>query len=453
MSGFNLCVIRPPGFIPSSGFDEIRDSLAWALTALGHSVVLTENCFSAHDSRNILFGAELLNPSASSTKIPPDAILYNLEQPSHPSMPNVRLLAHDHTVWDYALPNVAQWRADGTDIHHVPIGYTPNLTRIPRAPVQDIDVLFHGWLTPRRAELLNRLQAAGLHVVAVERSYGGARDNLISRAKVCINIRHDGRPLFNILRCSFWLANSKCVVTETGEDDSDYAGVLSHALLWRHYDRLVEACVHLCHSPGEREGLEVLALRSIRKMDFLRPVARALGDPYTHRTLTERAYSAALADPDCDMRDFLPWLREHARGRILEIGVRNGVSTSAFLLGIAANGGHLSSFDVNDCGHLFPGHPDWAFYCVDSRDIGCQSGAFDMALIDGDHHRDGYAADLRLCYRAVRPGGLILSHDIHPQPGHDYAIALREEFFRFAAEKGMVTYELPGAFGMGVMVR
>ena len=79
-------------------------------------------------------------------------------------------------------------------------------------------------------------------------------------------------------------------------------------------------------------------------------------------------------------------------------------------------------------------------------------GRFDMALIDGDHRRAAYAGDLYNCYHWVRPGGLILSHDIVPERGHEfYAVGLREEFYKSHKDGVEEVYELPGKYGMGVM--
>jgi predicted O-methyltransferase YrrM len=163
-----------------------------------------------------------------------------------------------------------------------------------------------------------------------------------------------------------------------------------------------------------------------------------------------------------DMKDFLPWLREHARGTVFEIGVRDGVSTSALLLGVEKNGGIVLSVDIHDCSHLFPGHPLWKFIRSDSHDPGLQIPAIDIALIDGDHTRGGYRADLERVFPLVKSGGLILSHDIAPEPGQtledvpdsEYpSVAVKEEYFRFCEEKGLSHFELPGMYGMGVIVK
>src|SRR5258708_22885379 len=116
------------------------------------------------------------------------------------------------------------------------------------------------------------------------------------------------------------------------------------------------------------------------------------------------------------MKDFIPWIKEHAAGTCLEIGVRNGASTSAFLSGLEKNGGVLLSVDTADCSQLFAGHPQWKFIQTNSQNPKLHVPELDVLLIDGDHTREGYRADLEKFYPMVKPGGYILSHDIDPEP-------------------------------------
>ena len=81
MAKFNCTIITHSGLTIHHAFDEIRDSLAWALSALGHQVSVTENWFSETGETNIIFGTELL---ADFQRIPKNSVVYNLEQPSHP---------------------------------------------------------------------------------------------------------------------------------------------------------------------------------------------------------------------------------------------------------------------------------------------------------------------------------------------------------------------------------
>ena len=144
----------------------------------------------------------------------------------------------------------------------------------------------------------------------------------------------------------------------------------------------------------------------------------------------------------------------------MEIGVRDGASTSSLLAGVEKNGGVVFSADIEDCSKLFEGHPQWKFIRTDSQNPKLRLPELDVLLVDGDHTREGYRADLEKYFPLVKPGGLILSHDISPEPGETLedlpgsdrpSIAIREEYFKFCREHGLEHEELPGKYGMGVM--
>lgn len=99
-----------------------------------------------------------------------------------------------------------------------------------------------------------------------------------------------------------------------------------------------------------------------------------------------------------DIQDHLPLLYDSAKGNCLEIGVRQGVSTSALLAGIEDHGGHLWSIDCNPC-PVFLGHRDWTFRQADSlQDTKTIKtiipDKLDLAFIDGDHTYQGALSDL-----------------------------------------------------------
>jgi predicted O-methyltransferase YrrM len=456
MAKFNLVTIRPKGFLHASAFQEVKDSLGWALASLNHQTMSTENAFTATpDATNVIFGAELLSQDS---EIPPNSVIFNLEQPSHPSMENVRRMAAGKQVWDYSASNVADWQARSVEAHHLPIGYTPNLTRIPKAATQDIDVFFAGWLTPRRSKLIQQLTQAGLKVVATDSCYGGGRDQLISRAKICLNVNHDGRNLFNIVRVSFLLANSKCVISELAQDTEVYAQDLDGALEWHRYEDLLAACLVYLRSDSDRQEREQQAFQAIQKMDFIASVRSLLVGNGTHTHPILERYREGCQDGD--MKDFLPTLRSLAKGQILEIGIRDGASTSAFLLGLEEKGGHLTSVDIQDCSGLWT-HPQWRVICQDSKACVFPDSSFDMALIDGDHSEASFQQDLENSLRWVRPGGLILCHDITPLPnftnevkGGDWPSQyVGEQFFKAVREKKLRYFIYPGTWGLGVIVK
>lgn len=458
MSNFNLTLVRPRGFLHSSAFLEVRDSLAWSLTELDHKVNLTENSFSASHATNIIYGAELLPPDVG---LPENCIFYNFEQPGHPRLPLVRELAKKFKVkiWDFSKRNLKSWTDEGISAIHVPVGYTPNLSRIPRAKVQDLDCLLYGWLTPRRVAIVQQLKDAGLKVYASDNLYGGARDNLISRSKVVLNVHHDGRDMFEIVRVSYLLANGKSVITEHCSDGSDHIK-LAGELMWESYDDIVQKCKFMVSNDSTRSDLEYRAATNIRAMEFTPTVHHALEQTFTETkspNLDDDPRIAQRYERACkegDMKDFAPWLKEHAKGKILEIGTRDGASTSAFLLGIENDpSGHLYSCDVDDCSGIFS-HPKWTFNHFSSAALEFEDEYFDIILIDGDHHISAYRRDLMLAWRACKPGGMILTHDMKPEVGHEaYAIPIRKEYFRFIEEHGLKHEEIPGMYGLGVMYK
>jgi predicted O-methyltransferase YrrM len=119
----------------------------------------------------------------------------------------------------------------------------------------------------------------------------------------------------------------------------------------------------------------------------------------------------------CDMRAHLRFLRDIARGQILEIGVRQGASTSVFLTGLESADGHLYSVDIEaSCAKLFPGHPKWSYLHRDSRDrdwiLHRIPSQLDVLFIDGNHSYRAVCSDLVNYSPLVRTGGLILMHDI-----------------------------------------
>ena len=449
---FNISIIRPKGFAHSDCFREVANSLAWALTALGHPTTVRENHIHAGYT-NIILGHNWLSPEF---QVPPDTIIYNLEQPSHPHFESAAEWAKRGLVlWEFSKQNWQYWQSRGIDAHHVPIGYTPNLKCIPVCLTPTIDVFFAGWLTPRRVQLIEDLRRAGLTVYACDPDagmYGGGRDALISLSKVCLNMHHDGRSFFEIVRVSYYLANGKAVASEISTDDDDYED-LKPGILRFSYDNAIPMITSLLENEKWIADLEENGQRSFMQRSYMQYIANALNNDSPHAKVRRRFTSGLYAG---DMKDFLPFLRDHAKGDILEIGTRDGASTSAFLMDGNAN---VISLDIEDCSHLFPGHPNWTFWQVDSQKFNIDR-KFDVILVDGDHTREGFRADLDKYWECLKPGGLMLCHDIAPEdgetledhPGSMYpSREVQKVYFEFIAEKGLVHEELQGRYGLGAL--
>ncbi|MGL4767513.1 MAG: hypothetical protein ACRCV6_05480, partial [Formosimonas sp.] len=211
------------------------------LRELGYEVSYADNQLRA-DAINIVFASYThLTDSATWTamsRVSRNIIIYNWEQVS-PDVPwftprYFRQLVNAH-VWDYNAGNVAGLRAAGVaDVHHVPMAYTPTMSRV-AAVEQDIDVLFYGAMNPRRAAVIDRLREMGLsvHVIDGQPSVSGVeRDAYIARAKIVLNMhRFDVAKVFEIARVSYLLANRKAVVSEIAEGtdiDDDIKNAIAH---------------------------------------------------------------------------------------------------------------------------------------------------------------------------------------------------------------------------------
>jgi hypothetical protein len=149
-----------------------------------------------------------------------------------------------------------------------------------------------------------------------------------------------------------------------------------------------------------------------------------------------------------DIQEHLPRLYKWAKGNVLEIGVRSGVSTSALLAGVEEHGGHVYSVDINDC-QVFAGHPQWDFFRMDTVRGGENSKLlaqdYDILFVDGDHTYEGALSDLNTFGPRAKH---IFVHDTEAQefPGVRKAV---EEYVKQAKRK--VTYH-SGSFGMAEII-
>jgi len=259
---------------PRSCFGEIGETVAYGLGELGHSVAVTDyidNC-----AVNIVLGSNLAPPD----QIPDGTILYNFEQlGGYRFQPGFLDLARRCIVWDYSTRNVQIWKAHGVDAVYVPLGYVPQITRIQPAPVQDVDVLFYGILNDHRREILEQVARRGLKLrVLVASVSNRMRDNLISRAKVVLNMHYYETRLFEIARVSYLLANSKCVVSEHSADEDDYE-YLKGGILLSSVEGIADICLSMVQNRERRQRWEHAGFERFsanRESQILAPVVASL---------------------------------------------------------------------------------------------------------------------------------------------------------------------------------
>lgn len=95
---------------------------------------------------------------------------------------------------------------------------------------------------------------------------------------------------------------------------------------------------------------------------------------------------------------------------ILELGVRTGNSTRAFLSAIESLKGRLISIDIEDCSGVSDS-PYWEFHQMNDLDFDTNNDEFDIIFIDTSHTYDQTLAELRKFAPKLKSGGAILLHD------------------------------------------
>lgn len=149
-----------------------------------------------------------------------------------------------------------------------------------------------------------------------------------------------------------------------------------------------------------------------------------------------------------DIREQMPVLYAWARHatKVIELGVRSGNSTSAFLAGLEGRG-ELWSVDVMV--PIVPGY--WLgldfWHLMVADDVSAEALDFcpdgvDVLFIDTSHYYQHTLTELKLYVPKVRRGGIVLMHDTGPG-WPDVATALNDY--------GAPWYDHPGWPGLGVI--
>jgi hypothetical protein len=280
------CVPADPRVHGLNGYKEVIETVAWGLEQLGNEVSYALNQ-PAREATNIVFGAQVL-PIATLKRLPEGTIIYNFEQMREINAATqiraeVRYYAQapHFQIWDYTPANVPSWRTLGRQqVKIVPVGYAPILSRIPKAPRQDIDVLIYGMSGERRLQTFHALSQRGLATVFVSGLYGAARDELISRAKVVLNINlYPHTRIFEIVRVSYLLANRKAVVADLDANTSIDDDIKPAVKLTSMLPELLNLCDSLANNDRERSRLEELGFSCISRRDIRDILKSAVANP------------------------------------------------------------------------------------------------------------------------------------------------------------------------------
>ena len=245
----------------------------------------------------VLFGSHLIGKHyPSSFKIPPQVILYNMEQVEKAlwfTEDATLQLLKSHDVWDYSLHNIEQLRKLGVNAVHVPVGYADGLTfsEVPKKKykkdkngkkvrikepevVRDIDVLLIGSCNARRSAIITALSDKGFVVriisphglssctvskdLILPPSFGRKALAILMRAKIFLSTHYfETGGIMEIEYIAYCLANSQFVISEVGYDeyvDKSLAGGVVFTL----YEDLVETCIRYL---ADEKSRQVVAMK------------------------------------------------------------------------------------------------------------------------------------------------------------------------------------------------
>lgn len=275
MARYHVLQINPWANAPPIIADVVA-ALTWGLQQLGHEVSSAQNAWKP-DARHVVMFPHLLDDNALFS-LPPETILYNLEQidPAAP-LPPSRLTSFTHCeIWDYSQENVALWQAAGARARHMPVGWYPGLERVVAAETRDIDLLFYGRINRRRAELLNQLARAGLQVHVAQGVYGAELDALLARTRIALNLHCYAAGRFETVRVAHLLANGIPVIAERGAT-TEVPAAYEAAVCWAGREDFAAVCAALLDDPARQQELAEIGRAAMRGNSVLPPLADALG--------------------------------------------------------------------------------------------------------------------------------------------------------------------------------
>ncbi|MDK4684395.1 hypothetical protein QDY72_04245 [Kingella negevensis] len=224
---------------------------------------------------NIILTPHYLLPSNLAHLQPETTIIINSEpllafeksnSPMHQHwLENIMRAAKHCHLWNYSQENLQFFERHGiTHGQYLQLGFHEKLSRIKHVAEPDIDVLFYGAITPRRAEILNQLQREQLRVVTLGNFWGEELDSWIARSKIVLNMHaHDDSP-FETVRCFYLINNSVAVVAEETEQQS-LPEHYKESVRAVPYNELVKTCAELCSQPENWRAQREQALCNIQR--------------------------------------------------------------------------------------------------------------------------------------------------------------------------------------------
>ena len=266
MKSFNICIVRPIGYLHSHAFDELAELIRFSLIDLNFDAEIEFNKID-YDKKNIIIGCHLLNIN-NMKDVPKSSIIINTEQLYNDFLPEHELIyswAENFEVWDYSDRNIIRFNDRGIkNIKLLRLGFQKELMRLDHSKDKDVDILFYGSMNERRKNILDQLIVKGLTVKILFGIYGKERDAWIERSKLVINHHYYQSQIFEVVRVFYLLTNSVAVVGEVN-DTTSIDHIYKEGIHPVQYDGLVEACLKVVKDDKYRYELRDKAITSIAK--------------------------------------------------------------------------------------------------------------------------------------------------------------------------------------------
>lgn len=300
---------------------------------------------------------------------------------------------------------------------------------------------------------------------AVCGNYDGRRHHepIVATSEICAN-RYDGTGGFAgfafMVRgewftsgyrfpeeCKWWFGDNDLLMAlnYASEDTANHAGIVVAAEvehiggggktagdpLWSDFEE---------QTAKDREAFEA-RWAEIRRVDEAR--ARLAAGDLT--PLYEK-----LCDTPSDINEHLATLHDLAvkleARKVIELGVRTGVSSVAWLTALQQTDGHLFAVDTNMAPDHVVRHPRCTFIQGDDLDpfVVAQTGQdADVVFIDTDHRYQLTKDEIDAYRHKVRPGGCMVFHDTavetfdHHEPGSEPPFPVRTAVEEWAEREGL----------------
>lgn len=228
MTAFNVTVITPDDHQFAHVLYDWARCIEWAITELGYDCYLTHNNMEK-DRLNLILGAHHIRQMPA---FEGEYVVVNTELIDGRGLVNhnihdeyIEFMKGAKWVWDEVAknaPHIEKYTG------HKPLnytgGYVPIMEECPLRKPKDIDMMFFGSVTIKRAQYIRHLHDLGCEVFTMFNFPEVFRNDLIARSRVHLAPCHDlPRGHASIQRLCYLLNNRQAVVSEESSDHVELA--------------------------------------------------------------------------------------------------------------------------------------------------------------------------------------------------------------------------------------